>query len=556
MLNLVQLQERLKGVPIQALMQYANGANPQIPPFLALGELNRRKKMQEGAAAEQAQEMEGSTVKQQIEQATGLMALQGSRQRQAAQQQQGIQANMPMAAPNTTTSEPAQLAGGGFIDDVVVPRDYQRGGAVNPEMLKRLMMMKAMQNRRPGVAGLPINTFKRGDFAGGGIVAFAGTEGSLVNGRVDTSETMRKKAEQYREMLRRLFGKRAGEEDIDPADPTAMMGTPISEGARSLAEVKDSDDEMRAEAERRQRAFIDTLSGRKPLPTPQAVSSVPTVSSGPTAPTAPRRSTTPNRGEAPAIQPKTGILSLTDMTDEERLNNLRKLQRLAGVAENPFADIEKRYGEIEAEDKRVRADQPMDQLTRFLTSVATGPRGGTFGTQGAAGARASAQLRAEQQASNRKQDLDMAALRMSIAKEQDARARGDADAVRREKENQDKLKLDIAKLQSEDEYRKGLLDVQREGVEVQRERLVTDRARADQTRQMAEVNDFISNYRTKNAGNTKYITNPGLLEQDAIAAAIRFFGPQRFKDLGLAPGMEAGASVPSGPRPPISSFQK
>jgi len=100
MLNLVQLQERLRDVPMQALMQYANGANPQIPPFLALGELNRRKKMQESAAADQAQEMEGApTVKQQIEQAAGLMALQGSRQRQAAQQQQGIQAAMPMAAP-------------------------------------------------------------------------------------------------------------------------------------------------------------------------------------------------------------------------------------------------------------------------------------------------------------------------------------------------------------------------------------------------------------------------------------------------------------------------
>jgi hypothetical protein len=178
MLNLVQLQERLKDVPMQALMGYANGMNPQIPPFLALGELNRRKKMQEGAAAEQAKEMEGApTIKEQIEQSTGLLALQGSRQRQAAQQQAGVQAAMPMAAPNTTTSEPAQLAGGGFIDDIVVPRDYQAGGmaqSMNPEMLKKLMMLKAMQQRRPGIAGIPVgpDMFKRSDFAGGGIVAF------------------------------------------------------------------------------------------------------------------------------------------------------------------------------------------------------------------------------------------------------------------------------------------------------------------------------------------------------------------------------------------------
>ena len=547
MLNLVQLQERLKDVPMQALMQYANGANPQIPPFLALGELNRRKKMQEGAAAEQAKEMEGApTVKEQIEQAAGLLALQGNRQQQAARQQAGIQSAMPMAAPNTTTSEPAQLAGGGFIDDIVVPRDYQGGGMVNPDMMKRLMMMKSMQRRRPGVAGLPMrqDMFKRGDYAGGGIVAFE--DGGSVFNRIDTSDVMRRKGEQYREMLRRLFGKRAGEEEIDSSDPTSMMGTPVSEGARSLADVKDSDDAMRAEAERRQRMFVDILSGRRPLPTPAPQAAAP---SAPVAPTAPRPPVVPGRGATPAMQPKAGILSLTDMTDEERLNNLRKLQRLAGVSENPFADIEKRYGEIEAEDKRVRGEQPMDQLTRFLTSVATSPRGGTLGTQGAFGAKASAQLRAEQLASNRKQDLDMAALRMSVDKEKDARARGDVNAVIAEKDKQDRLKLDLAKLESEDQYRK-------DAIRVQEQRNLIDRSQMDRTRQMGEINDFISNYRSKNANNIKYLKNPELLEQDAIAAAIKFFGPDRFKSLGLAPGVGASATTPSGPRPPLSSFQK
>lgn len=180
MMNLVQLQERLKDVPMQALMQYANGGNPNIPPFLALGELNRRKKMQEAAAADQAAEMEGApTVKQQIEQAAGLMALQGNRQQQAAQQQQTAQANAPMAAPNTMTSEPAQLASGGFINDLVVPRDFQRGGiasAVNPAMLKKLMMLQAMKKRR-GLGQLA-NNAKRPDYAGGGIVAFQ--TGNLV----------------------------------------------------------------------------------------------------------------------------------------------------------------------------------------------------------------------------------------------------------------------------------------------------------------------------------------------------------------------------------------
>ena len=545
MLNLVQLQERLKDLPVQALMQYANGTNPQFPPFLALTELNRRKKMQESAAADQAQEMEGApTVKEQIEQATGLLALQGSRQKQAARQQAGVQAAMPMAAPNTTTSEPAQLAAGGFLDDIVVPRDFQAGGqAMNPEMLKRLMMMKAMQKRQ-GVAGLPTNMFKRGDYAGGGIVAFQ------TGGMPDTSDTMRKKAEQYRQMLRTLFGKPG--EQVDPADTKELL-------KESVTEMSDNYPD---ESRRGSGSFATERDKQGNLVRPDF-----------TKPFYPgdRPSTEKVKVEEEIVKPsvgggRSGIAALTtnrfnlpktdDLTDEQRLNNLRQLQRMAGVKDNPFAEIEERYKNIETADLERRKGQPMDQLTEFLAGIAAGPRGGTFGTQGVAGARASAKLRADQEASNRKQDMDMAALRMSFAKEQDARARGDVAAVRKEKEDQEKLKLDLAKLQSEDEYRQRYLDIQQEQVGVQRERVMADKSQADRTRQMAEINEFISNFRSKNANNPKYINNPGLLEQDAIAAAMRFFGPQRFRDLGLAPGMESGTSAPSGPRPPLSSFQK
>lgn len=218
MFNLVQLQEKLKDLPMQALMGYANGANPQIPPFLALGELNRRKKMQESAAAEQAQAMEGApTIKDQIEQSAGLLALQGNRQRQAAQQQQGIQAAMPMAAPNTTTSEPAQMAGGGFIDDVVVPRDYQAGGiaqGMDPQKLKQLMLMKAMQQRqRPGISSIPVgNMFKRGDYAGGGIVAFNGETGSEVEAPAAVNPQ-----EIYQEIYRRAKQRKSLAEQLKEA---------------------------------------------------------------------------------------------------------------------------------------------------------------------------------------------------------------------------------------------------------------------------------------------------------------------------------------------------
>jgi hypothetical protein len=62
-MNLVQVQEHLKDVPLQALMGYANGSSQMVPPYLALGEMNRRKQMEKRAA-----EPPKSTVKDELEQ--------------------------------------------------------------------------------------------------------------------------------------------------------------------------------------------------------------------------------------------------------------------------------------------------------------------------------------------------------------------------------------------------------------------------------------------------------------------------------------------------------
>ena len=56
-MNLVQVQERLKDMPTQVIMSYANGMNPEVPPYLALGELNRRKQMEQ-----RAKEFEGNRM--------------------------------------------------------------------------------------------------------------------------------------------------------------------------------------------------------------------------------------------------------------------------------------------------------------------------------------------------------------------------------------------------------------------------------------------------------------------------------------------------------------
>lgn len=137
-MNLVQINERLKEMPIQALQQYANGANPMVPPYLALGEIQRREKVKQQMAMEQGAQGQQPSVKEQIEQKAGLMGLQ-----QAQLQQQQAQMMQPRPGPVPAgTPQPAD----------------------QPEM---------QEMAYGGVARLPI----RDDlyrFAGGGIIAFQG----------------------------------------------------------------------------------------------------------------------------------------------------------------------------------------------------------------------------------------------------------------------------------------------------------------------------------------------------------------------------------------------
>ena len=61
-MNLIQIQEHLKDLPTQAIMSYANGQNPEVPPYMALGEMNRRKSMEQRAA-----QAPDSSVKEKLE---------------------------------------------------------------------------------------------------------------------------------------------------------------------------------------------------------------------------------------------------------------------------------------------------------------------------------------------------------------------------------------------------------------------------------------------------------------------------------------------------------
>jgi len=135
-MNLMEIQEKLKSLPndprvMQLLTGYANGQSPLVPPYLALGELNRRKTLAEKEQAAAAGQPPAGTVKDQIEKQAGVMALQQGRQQQAMQNmvRQGIAGAGP--APQNIPQPQAQVmaaAGGGVAS--LAPKGYRSGGVI------------------------------------------------------------------------------------------------------------------------------------------------------------------------------------------------------------------------------------------------------------------------------------------------------------------------------------------------------------------------------------------------------------------------------------------
>lgn len=105
-MNLIQIAERLKGMPMEAVMAYANGMNPEVPPYVALGELERRKRMQAGA---QPAMPPSNTVKDEVEQSVGVMEMDKQRREQAMNQLMGG------IAANPVPQQMFSAAGGGLV---------------------------------------------------------------------------------------------------------------------------------------------------------------------------------------------------------------------------------------------------------------------------------------------------------------------------------------------------------------------------------------------------------------------------------------------------------
>jgi hypothetical protein len=159
-MNIIQIQDRLKGLPDDTLVNYIQNPTGQVPTYLALSEMQRR---QEVRTKYEAQKQPEESVAEQLIKETMVPETQGI----------GTIAQ----ADQTQAGSPSGLA--------------MQVGMPQPEMTPEMMT-------EAGIGSLPVdNVGQEESYAGGGIVSFA--EGALVGnadifGLEGSSQYLRRKA--------------------------------------------------------------------------------------------------------------------------------------------------------------------------------------------------------------------------------------------------------------------------------------------------------------------------------------------------------------------------
>ena len=137
MLNILQIEDRLKDMSQESVMQALNNPNPVIPPFMALAELNRRKRMNDDLAMRQAQNQQ--TVKDQVVAGAGMPMEMSSDMATAMAPQSDIAGNTGLEAMMQSNTMPSE-----YNDDMAMmdtefeeePMEMRAGGLVAGGMNK------------------------------------------------------------------------------------------------------------------------------------------------------------------------------------------------------------------------------------------------------------------------------------------------------------------------------------------------------------------------------------------------------------------------------------
>jgi hypothetical protein len=459
-MNLLEIQEDLKDQPMRIIMGYANGANPEVPPYLALGELNRRKRMEQ--AAKTGAPPDG-TVKDKLEkeltgQAADLMQAGAARQAQSNEQLQQSLMGQPQPVPEGTPQPPQP-----------------------EEEMQQMPQMAA-----GGLTSLPTGGMFK--FAGGGgVVAFA--EGDVV---VDQAEQAARDA---RAALRQ-YGLRQQQQDpqgFAAAQQAAAAADAALNDARRAAFSSDTGpagamgqtmgiptrDAKQQAAARFQPTFSpDDQSAaetarlaRQNAGPPMGIASVATPPMPPVA--------GPAGGGIP-MGKMPGAPSFTAPDKEAYSKELAAFKQAnPGMAGAGFeALLNKMAQQDEADRGRVSAQEKGRTRADFwqaLIDAGESTRGqkgigallGGFG-RSAGASQAKADERADAQAKmRREQEMGMAKMRAELEAARRAEARGDFEAAFKHKQDAEKIGMDLQQKQFSNEMDIAKLKEQARGNSIQ-----------------------------------------------------------------------------------------
>ena len=132
-MNIVKLQNQLKSIPVETLIQYVQGTNPEVPSYLALAEIKNRKDMEAKYASQNQKAPEKSVAEDltQVPDQSGLAMLAGNPMGnpapQSAPTDEGV-AGLPI--PDQMFSGQGMASGGIVAFDDGGDVNYADGGMV------------------------------------------------------------------------------------------------------------------------------------------------------------------------------------------------------------------------------------------------------------------------------------------------------------------------------------------------------------------------------------------------------------------------------------------
>jgi hypothetical protein len=404
--NIIEIQSALQDpvrVSMNDLIKYVNGSNPEVPSFLALIEMNRRKNIKDTTPEEG---VSSGTVKDQT-----ISSLMG---------RQGVDPTVRAAGVNPAMAQQ-------MVDPTM------RAKQVMPQQAPQPMNPAAtVQAAKGGLMSIPVNMFKAKNYAAGGIVAFSsGGKSKAEDEYVEVapgSFVLRSEVEAAKGAPKTARSKPAAK--ASPPAPVAPVAQaePATSGDDQWMETSPGNFALRSEAGPKFQPRQQYRVGNQTILGPQSMEEIIAGLPG----------LTPLQGTRPA-----------DMTVDQAAQRRKDIMRAAGVSEDPYAETRKFQEGVEARQAKEREGDPLDRLLAMGRAFAKADPTKGFGFQAAIASDASSALEASQRAIREKQDAVSRDFRQAAAKEEDARRRGDADGIAAALAQQKKDQSEFDRLQVE-----------------------------------------------------------------------------------------------------------